>query len=81
MALAEAPFQERCVMADVSPQSTAHAVIDWIQDRFKERTSWDGATIILMSILALAACPLVKYAAWVGLGYGIWTIWKQEKNA
>jgi hypothetical protein len=22
---------------------------------------------------------LVKYAGWIGLGYGAWTLWKREK--
>ena len=54
-----------------------HSVIDWIQDRMKERTSWDGLTIIVISILALVASPLIKYAAWSGLAYGCWTLWKR----
>jgi len=55
-----------------------HSVIDWIQDRMKERTSWDGLTIIVISVLALVASPLIKYIAWVGLAYGAWTLWKKE---
>jgi len=26
------------------------------------------------------ASPLVKIAAWVGLAYGVWTLWKKEKK-
>lgn len=67
-------------MADLSViKSTLNYVIDWIQARFNERTSWDGVTIITISIIALIATPLVKYAAWIGLGYGVWTLWKREK--
>jgi hypothetical protein len=58
---------------------SVHYVIDWIQDRLRERTSWDGLTIILISVLALAASPLIKYAAWGGLVYGAWTLWRKEK--
>jgi hypothetical protein len=54
-------------------------IIDWVQARLNERTSWDGVTIIVISIIALIATPLVKYAGWIGLGYGIWTLWKREK--
>jgi len=64
-------------MADIS---FLHSVIDWIQARMKERTSWDGLTIILISILIIMASPLVKIAAWVGLAYGVWTLWKKEKK-
>lgn len=67
-------------MADLSViKSTLNYVIDWMQARINERTSWDGVTIITISIIALIATPLVKYAGWIGLAYGIWTLWKREK--
>jgi hypothetical protein len=55
-----------------------HASIDWLQDRMRERTSWDGLTIILISLMALVASPLIRYAAWGGLAYGAWTFWRKE---
>lgn len=61
------------------PNSFAHTAVDWIQARLKERTSWDGLTIIIISILILVASPLIRYVAWAGLIYGIWTLWKGEK--
>lgn len=64
-------------MADVSIKSIANYAVDWIQERINERTSWDGMSIIIISFLVLIASPLVKYAAWVGLGYGAWTLWKK----
>jgi hypothetical protein len=64
-------------MPEISVVATINSVIDWLQLRLKERTSWDGLTIILMSVLALVASPLIKYAAWVGLAYGAWTLWKK----
>jgi hypothetical protein len=57
-----------------------NSVIDWAQDRLTERTSWDGLTIIIISLMALVASPLIRYTAWIGLAYGIWTLWAQEKN-
>jgi hypothetical protein len=57
-----------------------HAAIDWLQDRMRERTSWDGLTIVIISILALVASPIIRYAAWLGLAYGLWTLWKPEKR-
>jgi hypothetical protein len=59
--------------------SNINSIIDWIQARISERTTWDGVTIIGVSLLALVASPLIKYAAWLGLAYGIWTLWKSEK--
>jgi hypothetical protein len=58
--------------------STLNWVIDWLQERIKERTSWDGFTIIVISVLVLSASPLLRYAAWAGLVYGAWTLWKKE---
>ncbi len=63
---------------DVS--SPIHTVIDWLQARARERTSWDGLTIIVISVLALMASPIIRYVAWLGLAYGLWTIWKKEKR-
>ena len=48
--------------------------------RLAERTSWDGSVIIAVSLLALAASPLIKWAAWAGLAYGAWTLWKAEEK-
>ena len=64
-------------MPEISVVATINSVIDWLQLRLKERTSWDGLTIIVISVLALVASPLIKYAAWVGLAYGVWTLWKK----
>ncbi len=57
-----------------------HTLIDWLQDRMRERTSWDGLTIIVISILALVATPIIRYVAWFGLAYGVWTFWKVDKR-
>jgi hypothetical protein len=64
----------------LSYSNMIHSTIDWIQDRLRERTSWDGLTIIVISLLALVASPLIRYAAWAGLFYGIWTLWSQERS-
>jgi hypothetical protein len=51
----------------------------WVKSRLAERTSWDGAMIIGMSLLVLAAAPIVKLLAWPALGFGLWTLAKEEK--
>lgn len=66
-------------MAEIAIKPVLNYVVDWVQARVNERTSWDGVTIIVISVIALIATPLVKYAAWIGLGYGAWTLWKREK--
>ncbi len=66
-------------MAEIAIKPIVNYIVDWVQARVNERTSWDGLTIIIISIIALIATPLVKYAAWIGLAYGAWTLWKREK--
>lgn len=51
----------------------------WIRARMKERTSWDGAGLVLMGLLALFAANLAKIAGGVAVVYGVWTIWKKEQ--
>ena len=42
-------------------------MLDIIKARLKERTSWDGLTIIGVSLLILVAAPIVKLLAWPAL--------------
>lgn len=51
---------------------------NWIVSRLKERTSWDGAGLIVMGLLAIFASGLAKIAGGIAVAYGIWTIWKKE---
>jgi hypothetical protein len=50
----------------------------WVKSRIEERTSWDGAALILMGVLVLIAGPFAKLAAYVAIAYGAWTIYKKE---
>ena len=52
----------------------------WVMAKIGERTSWDGGVIIGVSLLALMASPLIKWAAWGGLLYGAWTLYKEESK-
>lgn len=48
----------------------------WIMARMKERTTWDGAVLVLAGLTILLAPTNI-----IGLGciaYGAWTIWKAE---
>jgi len=53
--------------------------IDWVKSRLDERTSWDGMTIVGLSLLVILAAPVVKFLAWPALLYGLWTIYQKEK--
>ncbi|MCX7087269.1 MAG: hypothetical protein NTV00_04350 [Methylococcales bacterium] len=66
-------------MPESSIRITINAALDWLQLRFQERSSWNGLTIIAISVMALVASPLIKYAAWIGLGYGAWLLWNKNQ--
>ncbi len=56
-------------------------VINWLQTQLKKRESWDEITIFVISLLALIASPILKYAAWFGLAYSGWSLWKKFKKS
>ena len=50
--------------------------MNWLKSRLKERTTLDGAILILVGLaMVMAPVNLVGYAA---IAYGAWTIWKAE---
>ena len=51
---------------------------DWIIARVKERTSWDGATIVGGSVLILMGAPIIEMLAWPALIWGIYTLVKEQ---
>lgn len=53
-------------------------VKSWIKSRLAERTTWDGAGLIAMGLLAIFAANLAKIAGGVAVVYGAWTLWKKE---
>ena len=53
-------------------------MIKWLKSRIEERTSWDGAALILMGVIVLIAGPFAKIAAYAAIAYGAWTIYKKE---
>ena len=50
----------------------------WVMDRLGERTSLDGAALIAVCGSVILFGGLAKLLAWVGLGYGIYTLVKSE---
>jgi len=52
--------------------------MDWLKSRMKERTSLDGAALMVLGGLVLFMAPLAKIAAGVAIVYGAWTLWKGE---
>jgi hypothetical protein len=54
-------------------------MIEWVKNKFTERTSWDGAILIAVGVVFLILGPLAQVAAWGAIGYGAWTLWKDEE--
>ena len=52
---------------------------NFITSRLEERTSLDGAILIVLGVLILIAGPFAKLAAYAAIAYGAWTIYKREK--
>lgn len=63
--------------SDNSLASSIHASIDWMIARWNERESWDGVTVIILSLLVWMLSSFVVYIAWAGLAYGGWLVWKR----
>ena len=51
----------------------------FITSRLEERTSLDGAILIVVGVIILIAGPFAKIAAYGAIAYGAWTIYKKEK--
>tara|TARA_B100001769_G_C21788714_1_gene430070 strand:- start:93 stop:248 length:156 start_codon:yes stop_codon:yes gene_type:complete len=51
-------------------------MVQWIKNRFLERTTWDGILLIATGVvMVILPTTLVGYAA---IAYGAFTIWKSE---
>ena len=51
---------------------------EWIVARLKERTSWDGAVLVVAGVAFLVFKPIASLVAYAAIAYGAWTIWKKE---
>jgi len=50
----------------------------WIKKRLKERTTLDGAVLVLAGIAFLIFKPIAALVAYGAIAYGAWTIYKSE---
>jgi hypothetical protein len=50
----------------------------WVTDRIKERTSWDGAVLIAAGGSFILLGPVADVIAYIAIVYGAWTLWKKE---
>ena len=51
---------------------------DWIADRWRQRTSLDGVSLIVICGSVILFGGIAKLLAWVGLLWGIYTLVKSE---
>ena len=50
----------------------------WVLARWAERTTWDGAVIIGLSLSWILLGDLIDWVAWIALLYGVFTLVKSE---
>ena len=50
----------------------------WFKDRIKERTSLDGASLIIICGSVILFGGIAKLLAWVGFLWGVYTLTKSE---
>jgi len=52
----------------------------WILDRLKERTTWDGQVLIGVGVGILLVKSLLPIIAWVSIIYGVYTLVTPEEK-
>ena len=53
-------------------------MINWVKNRIKEMTTWNGASLIAVGVIILFAGAFAQYAAYAAIAYGAYSIWKSE---
>lgn len=51
---------------------------DWIKSRLNERSTLDGAVLVVAGVAFLIFKPIASLVAYGAIAYGAWTIWKRE---
>ena len=52
--------------------------MSWLKDRIKERTTFDGATLIVICGSVILFGGIAKLLAWAGLLWGVYTLTKSD---
>ena len=52
--------------------------MNWLKERVKEISTWSGASLVALGLLVVIGGPIVKWAAYAAIVYGIWTLVKSE---
>jgi|TARA_Y100000996_G_scaffold356836_1_gene297865 hypothetical protein len=67
---------EMAVWADKSKKEKNQ--MNWITDRVKEISTWSGASLIALGLLVVLGGPLVKWAAYAAIIWGIVSMVKKQ---
>lgn len=51
---------------------------EWLTNRLKERTTYDGAILIGAGLAYLVFEPIAAIVAYAAIAYGLWTLYKSE---
>mgnify|MGYP000663329291 CR=1 FL=1 len=53
--------------------------MDWIKNRIKERSSWNGLIVGVPAVLVLlGVVPLMKVIVWGAVAWAVYNLWKSE---
>ena len=52
--------------------------MNWLKSRVKERSSWSGASLIVLGAFIILGGPFIKLLAWAAIIWGIVSIVKKE---
>ena len=55
--------------------------MEWIKDRFMERTSWDGGMLVAVGVIGLFCSAIIpmNIICWAAIAWGVITMMKSEK--
>lgn len=61
-------------MREVPNQSHRPPASSWLLGRLMEKSTWSGVGLVAVCALVLMGLPIVKLVAWIGLIYGLYSI-------
>jgi len=50
----------------------------WLLHRLTEKSTWSGLSLVVICSLVLLGLPIVKTLAWVGLLYGLYSMFSAD---
>tara|TARA_R100001460_G_scaffold5403_3_gene14967 strand:+ start:83 stop:358 length:276 start_codon:yes stop_codon:yes gene_type:complete len=53
-------------------------LMNWLKERVKEISTWSGASLVGLGLLVVLGGPLVKWAAYAAIAWGVWSMVKKQ---